>query len=230
MSKLTGKELAQFALSKLGTPYVYGAKGALGNLSQSWLNVLIRSYPGIYTPSYITKSKKYVGKVATDCSGLISWYTGKNLSSSMMKSTASYVGSIKDIHKAPVGAVLWRQGHVGVYIGQGQCVEARGINYGVVRSKVSKRDFTHYLLFDYIDYDNKSQVETVNKYSKPTVTLRKGSRGEGVKWVQDKLKVAVDGIYGSDTEKAVKKFQEKNKLTIDGICGPATRAALYKVV
>lgn len=160
---LTGKGLVQFAISKIGIPYVYGAKGANGKLTNEWLNVLSKSYKNIFTSSYIDKSMKYVGKIATDCSGLISWYTGKNLSSSMMKTSASYVGSIKDISKAPVGAVLWRNGHVGVYIGSGELIEARGINYGVVRSKVSKRDFTHYLLFDYIDYDNKSQVETVNK-------------------------------------------------------------------
>ena len=31
--KLTGKGLADFAISKIGTPYVYGAKGADGKLT-----------------------------------------------------------------------------------------------------------------------------------------------------------------------------------------------------
>ena len=32
MAKLTGRGLATFAKSKVGTPYVYGAKGADGKL------------------------------------------------------------------------------------------------------------------------------------------------------------------------------------------------------
>lgn len=37
---------------------------------------------------------------------------------------------------------------------------------------------------------------------------------------------AVDGIYGSQTKKAVRYFQSKNGLTVDGIVGPKTAAAM----
>ena len=79
MAKLTGAGLAQFAKSKIGTPYVYGAKGAEGALTASRLNTLAKSYPSMFTTSYITKARKFIGKVCTDCSGLQSWYTGKLL-------------------------------------------------------------------------------------------------------------------------------------------------------
>ena len=36
----------------------------------------------------------------------------------------------------------------------------------------------------------------------------------------------VDGIYGTQTVKAVKYFQRKNGLTVDGIAGPATLKAM----
>ena len=61
---------------------------------------------------------------------------------------------------------------------------------------------------------------------------RLGSRGEEVRKIQTKLKNwgyysgAVDGIYGTQTQKAVRYFQQKNGLTVDGIAGPKTLAAM----
>lgn len=63
-------------------------------------------------------------------------------------------------------------------------------------------------------------------------TYRKGSSGEAVRTIQQKLKRwgyyegTVDGIYGSETAEAVKAFQKKNGLTADGVCGKATQKAL----
>ena len=63
-------------------------------------------------------------------------------------------------------------------------------------------------------------------------TYRQGSTGEQVRVIQDKLKRwgyydgAVDGIFGSATEKAVRYFQRSNGLTDDGIVGARTLAAL----
>jgi putative chitinase len=52
--------------------------------------------------------------------------------------------------------------------------------------------------------------------------LRRGSRGEGVKMVQEALGLGADGIFGGGTEKAVKEWQAANGLSADGIVGPAT--------
>lgn len=68
--------------------------------------------------------------------------------------------------------------------------------------------------------------------SASAATYRKGSSGEAVRTIQQKLKRwgyydgAVDGIYGNDTAAAVKNFQKKNGLTADGVCGRATQKAL----
>ena len=61
---------------------------------------------------------------------------------------------------------------------------------------------------------------------------RFGSRGEEVRQIQTRLKKwgyysgAVDGIFGTQTQKAVRYFQQKNGLTVDGIAGPKTLAAM----
>lgn len=61
---------------------------------------------------------------------------------------------------------------------------------------------------------------------------KKGSTGETVSEIQRRLKNwgyysgSVDGIYGSQTEKAVRYFQQKNGLSVDGQVGNQTLAAL----
>ena len=56
--------------------------------------------------------------------------------------------------------------------------------------------------------------------------LRKGSRGQDVKDLQEFLEIGADGIFGSGTEAAVKQWQSLNGLTADGIVGPATWDAM----
>lgn len=72
-------------------------------------------------------------------------------------------------------------------------------------------------------------------YAEPTKNLRRGSSGNGVRWLQWHLnqcgeKLAVDGNFGVLTKAAVLRFQKAKKLTQDGIVGPKTRAALRKAV
>lgn len=59
-----------------------------------------------------------------------------------------------------------------------------------------------------------------------------GSQGDEVTQIQTKLKDMglytgnIDGIFGSNTQKAVKQFQSNNGLAADGIAGPKTLDAL----
>lgn len=67
--------------------------------------------------------------------------------------------------------------------------------------------------------------------NKTLPTLRQGSRGKDVKYLQDILNhlgypVVADGIFGPKTEAAVKKFQRDFNLVADGIVGPKTWSAL----
>lgn len=72
----------------------------------------------------------------------------------------------------------------------------------------------------------------LSPYSEASALSKYGSRGQEVREIQTRLKKwgyytgNVDGIYGSQTEKAVKSFQRKNGLKADGIAGKQTLAAM----
>ena len=83
-------------------------------------------------------------------------------------------------------------------------------------------------------------VKEQNPYAEPTNTLKKGSNGNGVKWLQWELNesganLTIDGDFGNNTLTAIKAFQschfdEKGqRLTVDGVCGAKTRLALKSV-
>lgn len=56
------------------------------------------------------------------------------------------------------------------------------------------------------------------------ILLKRGTKGDTVKQLQEKLEIDADGKFGSGTEKAVKAYQEANGLNVDGIAGPRTLA------
>jgi peptidoglycan hydrolase-like protein with peptidoglycan-binding domain len=60
-----------------------------------------------------------------------------------------------------------------------------------------------------------------------TIVISSGSQGRQVQLLQQALGgVAVDGMFGPETEEAVRSFQASHGLTVDGIVGPQTSAAL----
>ena len=72
-----------------------------------------------------------------------------------------------------------------------------------------------------------------NLYPVPSKTLRKGSKGDDVRWLQYELntlgyRLIIDGRFGVNTENAVKEFQHYNGLTVDGIVGSKTVSELIK--
>lgn len=243
MSK-TGKGLADFAISKLGTPYFYGSKLSYGLLTERFMQTMHAAYPKIVTLSYMNKARmrKQVGKVNVDCSGLIAGYRGKMLGSAQLYSTAARRLPMTSIEDFAVGTVLWKSGHVGVYVGLQRgvpmCVEAKGIDYGVVASRVDSTKWTCGLVFDDMTYDYSIKVygtkKGINPYEEPTGNVRRGSKGNGAKWVQWELveagyDIVIDGDFGKKSEAALKAFQASCKITVDGICGKATRARLTAI-
>ena len=65
---------------------------------------------------------------------------------------------------------------------------------------------------------------TTDTVSRPTI--RVGARGPHVIFLQQKLRVAADGVFGTGTRNAVIAFQRSKGLIADGVVGPRTWAAL----
>ena len=52
--------------------------------------------------------------------------------------------------------------------------------------------------------------------------IKKGSTGEEVKQIQEKLGISNDGVFGAGTEAKVKEWQSQNGLVADGVVGQST--------
>lgn len=69
-----------------------------------------------------------------------------------------------------------------------------------------------------------------NPFAEPVVSIRRGTKGEGAKWVQWCLwrfglldQSGIDGVIGAKSETAIKTAQERLGLATDGIVGRNTR-------
>lgn len=251
----TGNGLAEYAQVHIGTPYFYGAKIPEGALTEKKMSTMHAMYPKVVTSAYMTKARRrgQVGKVNVDCSGLIAGYRQLNIGSYQLYQTAYTRMPIAQIDNFAPGTVLWKPGHVGVYIGKvngvPMCIEAKGINYGTVMTKVSSTKWVYGLTFKDMDYTYDVKVpgtwKGTNPYAEPTMTVtsltqarKMGiktyiSRGDAVKWVQWELMEAgllteadIDGICGPQTVAAILAYQKSCKITADGLAGQTTRKYL----
>lgn len=203
---------------------------------------------------------KWIGHMVADCSGLFSWafkqlggymYHGSN---TMWDKYCTAKGELKDGKRTdgqalkPGTAVFTynkktgKRGHVGLYIGDGNVIEARGAYYGVVETKLTARPWVEWGELKGVDYSGTGAAPEAPKEDKNTMatmpTIRKGNKNVYVKQLQtmlDKLGYSlgicgIDGDYGTATEKAVKEFQRDHGLAQDGVTGPKTWAALQAAV
>ena len=190
---------------------------------------------------------KWINHIVADCSGLFTWafkklggtmYHGSN---TMYLKWCTDKGQLKKGVRTdgkglkPGTAVFVWNGqtysHVGLFIGNGKVIEAKGTQAGVTTSKVSDSKWTHWGELKGVDYSKVSPTPTpVPVPGSDYPTLRKGSKGEYVQLLQTKLmnqgydlgKWGADGDFGAQTEKAVKHFQMDWGLKSDGIVGSQT--------
>lgn len=88
-------------------------------------------------------------------------------------------------------------------------------------------------LYNLTQYDQKGQIKEVNPYTEINKVLKRGARGEAVKYLQWFLvnkgfKIKIDGSFGPATEEAVLRYQEDTGLKVDGIVGAKTWEQLKK--
>lgn len=82
------------------------------------------------------------GPNAFDCSGLVKCaYAQAGVSLSHYSGSQGSAGSYRSLSEAQPGDILWKNGHVGIYIGGGQYVHASTYGVGVIVSNVSGSGF-----------------------------------------------------------------------------------------
>lgn len=145
----TANWLVQYAKAQINRPYWYGCFGQTGSAA------LYRSKKAQY-PSYYTATDyaSQYGKKVHDCAGLVkgalwcstvdgtpTYNANEDYNANRFYLNATSKGPISSLPDVP-GMLVFKgtdknKNHIGVYIGSGKVIEAKGHKYGVVESAVS---------------------------------------------------------------------------------------------
>lgn len=180
---------------------------------------------------YLNGGEKFANKYGSNgcpdesANGMLAW----------CKSKGCAHGKIGTLPEVP-GILLFSPGHVGIYIGDGYAIEARGFAYGVVKTKVKDRTWKEwaYLPETLLHYDTADgDIVPMHKLGDRNLKLTSPyMRGDDVKEMQNALNAlgydcgTADGVFGKNTEKGVKAFQEASGIEVDGIFGKQSKKAL----
>lgn len=265
-----GKAIVDYAVSKLGCAYIYGGYGER-LCTPAFRRERAAAYPeqrnNIFKNCLVLSGKqsacngcKWHNKQAYDCAQLTRYAckaAGQELvsgaNSQWNKVPWESKGTLETMPDVP-GVILYhintkgRMSHTGVYIGNGFAVEARGAKYGVVKTAVADRTWTHWaalpgvLSGDVVNTTTPPEQpqETPAEPQKPATvtgvinmtTLRNGSKGTQTKVLQWLLNLngynagTIDGVFGRKTQAAVEAYQMTNGLEADGIVGKKTWAKI----
>lgn len=166
MANKTNTGLVEFVKQCVGRPYIYGTFGEI--LTERLLAYKAQQYPKQLSPERVKYAKEhYIGKRTYDCIGLTKAYlwtpdgdpnsnpvynAKQDLSADGTYNKATEKGPINTIPEIP-GICVRYKGHVGVYIGGGYVIEARGFNYGVVKTALKERKWTDWYKNPFITYN-----------------------------------------------------------------------------
>ena len=182
----TNTGLVNYAKKQLGLPYWYGTFGQTG--TAYLLQQKARQYPSMYSAARVrTATQKHIGRKVHDCVGLIKGYlwcdsptdntpkynSAQDVSANGMYNRCKERGTIDTLPEI-AGVLVFFDGHVGVYIGNGEVIEARGFDYGVVKTKLSARPWKRWGKCPYITYETaKKPAESPTKAETATTDEKK---------------------------------------------------------
>ena len=252
----------QTALACVGWPYVYSAWGA--ECTPSERRKRFNMCPSHTTIK--TKCKAFDGGTCTgcqwypdgqrtrcyDCRGFTDWIL-KQYGFDLYGDTCGAQWNHKDnwcvkgqfgVDPIPqnvlVNIFIYKDGkftHTGLYYNGSTCECSSGVQYF---EKMKANRWTHWAIAACFKSGwTMPDKEPVKEEPVATVkTLKKGSKGEAVKKLQQRLldlgyklpKYGADGDYGNETVAAVKAFQKDWGLKQDGVAGPETQKLLETAV
>jgi len=168
----TSQGLVTHAHALIGSPYLWGTVGRV--VTKSSLKSLFAQYPDYYNQEN-RKARALandIGKIGVDCCGLIKSYMftsapGKpvtRVSNKMYQNYDKNVGElikhcnardpIATIPEIPGLLVFQGTHHVGIYIGKGKVIEAKGFNYGVQETLLKDEPWDQWGELSWIQYNN----------------------------------------------------------------------------
>ena len=147
-----------------GWGYVWGTFGNI--LTEGAFASKLEQYPEAVGNYADFIRANWIGRRTADCVGLIKsygWFDPEtetiqyashgmpDVGADQMYYAAAESGPIDTIPEIP-GLAVWQSGHIGVYIGNGEVIEAMGTMYGVVKTRLDGSGWTHWLKVPYINY------------------------------------------------------------------------------
>ena len=228
------KQKVQYMVSKYGSGWKTGTAAKQDNYY----------YAALY-------GSKWAGHRVADCSGLFRWAFGElggkiaHGSNSIYDRYCNSKGKLTAENRKtlrPGTAVFTynentkKRPHIGLYIGNGEVIEAASTQKGVIKSKITDSKWKYWGELKMVSYDGENLGFPESPGWRPTI--RRGSKGDEVTELQTMLwrlgynlgSYGIDGDFGRITQEAVKAFQKSVGLTQDGVCGPLTWDALDKAV
>lgn len=206
----TNKGLVEYAVAQIGRPYWFGTFGQTA--TASLYSAKKRQYPEEYTS---TDYKSQYGKRVHDCIGIIKGFCWSDTAtSSPVYNRKQDVGAdrmkelsnakpLKTMPELP-GILVFAPGHVGVYIGNGFVVEAYNHSRGVIKSKLTERNFTTWGKCPWIEYsETEKPKKTIQDVAKEVVA---GLWGNGS---ERRRKLTAAGYDYDTVQKAVNEYIEK---------------------
>lgn len=202
MANKTNTGLVAYAKAQLGKPYWYGSFGQAGNATL--LTQKARQYPTMYTAERLANCRKQYNIKVHDCIGLIKGYlwcdsptdttptyiAAQDQSANSMYNICKergYINTMPDL----AGVLVFMDGHVGVYIGNGEVIEAMNFARGVVKTKLAGRGWQRWGKCPYITY---TSATASNSASSSTAK----------KSIEEVAKDVRAGKYGNEPERSKK--------------------------
>ena len=242
-----------------GSPYWYGTFGNVASEAlylekkrqykeqyEKWSKYSFESQYGMKVHDCVGLIKGYLMSTSIDENGYVTspllpskYNAVYDFSANGLEAKATEKGDISSIPEIK-GLIVWKSGHVGIYVGNGWVIEERGHTYGTVKTRLADRPWAKWLKCPYIKYIDEPKPEPEKKACMVELPiLREGmsdTNGSVTSWQglmklynyrdDDGNEIKIDGKFGPRCAQGTKKVQKKHGLPQTGIVDAATWRAI----